>query len=299
MGEYDEENGRHIKDPYGFIYIITNLVNGKRYIGQKKFDIGGRWKKYMGGGKLLAIAQGKYGIENFKRDIIYISYSIEESNRVEYEMIEYFNAVRSLDYYNMIDGGDVSPHIFVKKVRYIHIKTLELFHNQTELNKYKDLNRFLEKPERNSNNNKVKLKNKYYMKYDDYLSYDNICRHCYISYKTTTNEIGLCSSCNDLYLKDSLVCQELSLIYARIENRVRLCESCGKEHILKRGQRVKRMCDDCNAKSKIKKCIVCDTVIEKNSNSQKYCKACSKISYKQSNKMRQRRFRKQEEIDGT
>ena len=25
-------------NPYGFIYLTTNYINGKRYIGQKKFD---------------------------------------------------------------------------------------------------------------------------------------------------------------------------------------------------------------------------------------------------------------------
>ena len=40
-----------IKNPYGFIYITTNMINGKRYIGQKKFC--NRWKTYLGSGTLL------------------------------------------------------------------------------------------------------------------------------------------------------------------------------------------------------------------------------------------------------
>lgn len=124
MGRFDkilggsvEENS--VKDPYGFIYVITNMINGKRYIGQKKFDSCGRWKKYMGGGYALGIAKEKYGIENFKRDIIYITYSVDESNAVEYEMIEYFNAVKSEDYYNMVDGGDVKNIICNDKIKII------------------------------------------------------------------------------------------------------------------------------------------------------------------------------------
>ena len=51
-----------IENPYGFIYITTNMVNGKRYIGQKKFCDG--WKTYLGSGKLLKEAIKKYGKEN-------------------------------------------------------------------------------------------------------------------------------------------------------------------------------------------------------------------------------------------
>lgn len=29
-----------IKEPYGFIYITVNMINGKRYIGQRKFSKG-------------------------------------------------------------------------------------------------------------------------------------------------------------------------------------------------------------------------------------------------------------------
>ena len=39
---------KEIFDPYGFIYITTNMGNGKRYIGQKIFNRS--WKKYLGSG---------------------------------------------------------------------------------------------------------------------------------------------------------------------------------------------------------------------------------------------------------
>lgn len=55
---------------YRFIYMTHNLVNGKRYIGKRKYDAAGRWVDYLGSGVLLSRAIQKYGKENFRREII-------------------------------------------------------------------------------------------------------------------------------------------------------------------------------------------------------------------------------------
>ena len=55
---------------YGFIYITTNLINGKRYIGQKKYDKEGTWKNYLGSGTYLKRAIEKYGKDNFSKEIV-------------------------------------------------------------------------------------------------------------------------------------------------------------------------------------------------------------------------------------
>lgn len=35
-------------EPYGFIYMTTNLVNQRRYIGKKSYDKRGVWRTYLG-----------------------------------------------------------------------------------------------------------------------------------------------------------------------------------------------------------------------------------------------------------
>lgn len=95
---------------YGFIYITTNLMNGKKYIGQKTLysksgelrnDING----YLGSGILLKKAINKYGEENFRREIIYLAKDKEELGLMERNFIKYHNACQSDDYYNIHEGG--------------------------------------------------------------------------------------------------------------------------------------------------------------------------------------------------
>ena len=92
-----------MNNPYGFIYITTNMINGKKYLGQKKFDC--RWKSYLGSGKALKRAIQRYGKENFKRDIIMVCYSAEELNKAERELSISLNVVESKGWYNEVYGG--------------------------------------------------------------------------------------------------------------------------------------------------------------------------------------------------
>ena len=93
-----------IINPHGFVYCTTNMINGKKYIGQRKFY--GNWKSYLGSGLLLTKAIKKYKRDNFTKEIIYIAYSKEELNLLEIEFIKLHSAVESEDYYNISHGGE-------------------------------------------------------------------------------------------------------------------------------------------------------------------------------------------------
>lgn len=90
---------------YGFIYMTTNNVNGKKYIGQKKIDKEGKWKKYLGSGVALKNAIIEYGENNFSREILAYAYSFEELNMLEIEYIKNHNAVEDRMFYNLVEGG--------------------------------------------------------------------------------------------------------------------------------------------------------------------------------------------------
>ena len=88
---------------YGFIYITTNMKNGKKYLGQKKFDC--HWKSYIGSGKAFQNAVKKYGKDNFHRSIILFCKSPEELNKAERDLSIFLNVVESDDWYNEVYGG--------------------------------------------------------------------------------------------------------------------------------------------------------------------------------------------------
>ncbi|CAI3520069.1 hypothetical protein CIRMBP1292_01882 [Enterococcus cecorum] len=93
------------KNIYGFIYITTNLINGKKYLGQKKIDKQGKWKNYLGSGKAFKNALIKYGKENFKREIIDVANTPNELNDLENYYTHKFNCLDDDNFYNLVHGG--------------------------------------------------------------------------------------------------------------------------------------------------------------------------------------------------
>lgn len=88
---------------YYYIYKLTNLVNDKIYVGKhstEDLDDG-----YMGSGKLVQLAEKKYGLDSFKKDILCFCDSEEELNRKEAEIVNEEFLKRD-DVYNLKLGGD-------------------------------------------------------------------------------------------------------------------------------------------------------------------------------------------------
>lgn len=89
------------------IYCITNLVNGKKYIGQS-VNIKSRWlqeKNLNGVNRHLKSAFQKYGLENFSFQVLE-ECSREDLNRKEQEYIKKFNTTDREAGYNQTTGGD-------------------------------------------------------------------------------------------------------------------------------------------------------------------------------------------------
>lgn len=89
-----------------YVYEITNLINGKKYIGKRSCHCSIEEDKYMGSGKLLKLAINKYGIENFKKEILQTCQNEEMAFEWEKVYIEQVKAYKNLNYYNIASGGE-------------------------------------------------------------------------------------------------------------------------------------------------------------------------------------------------
>lgn len=122
---YDVPYLERIKGLYGFIYVTTNLINGKMYVGQRKINKkDSHWKTYLGSGKILKNAIKKYGKENFDRKIIAIAFDKNELNWLEYFYTRRFDCVDSNVWYNIIYGGKCGGGMKGRKFTEEHIKKL-------------------------------------------------------------------------------------------------------------------------------------------------------------------------------
>jgi group I intron endonuclease len=89
------------------IYKITNLLNGKFYIG--KHQTSNPLDGYFGSGRALKSAIKLHGKENFTKEILFEFDSEEEMNAKERDLIT-LELVNDPASYNMAVGGEGGPH---------------------------------------------------------------------------------------------------------------------------------------------------------------------------------------------
>ena len=129
---------------YGYIYMTTNLLNGKKYIGKKSKSY--FVHDYLGSGKELWEDIDKLGRNNFEVRIIDDTANTEEELcELEKFYIKKYNAVESSDFYNIAEGGNggriykVHPRGFkgrkhTEETKRIQRETINLHVNDKGLN---------------------------------------------------------------------------------------------------------------------------------------------------------------------
>jgi hypothetical protein len=119
-------------DCAGFVYLITNLTNNRKYIGKKlaKFSkttykvvklkngkkkrqkirskIVSDWQEYYGSSKELTADIAQIGKENFKREILFYCSSKAECSYIEAREQFSHKVLESKDYYN----GQISVRVY-------------------------------------------------------------------------------------------------------------------------------------------------------------------------------------------
>lgn len=115
---------------YYTVYKITNIINNKIYIGVHSTE--NLNDSYMGSGYLLKNAIKKYGVENFKKEILFNFDSLKEALIVERSIVnqEFINRP---DVYNLTLGGQIPPSKKGKKLT--SAKQLLKGHERTDLQK--------------------------------------------------------------------------------------------------------------------------------------------------------------------
>lgn len=85
---------------YHYVYLTTNLVNGKQYVGDHDCD---QFEDiYLGSGKILLKAIKKYKRNNFKQEILEYSETKKEAFKLQEKYIKEYNTL-------VPNGYNISP----------------------------------------------------------------------------------------------------------------------------------------------------------------------------------------------
>ena len=90
---------------YGVIYMIVNLLNGMRYVGQTRQPLKKRMYQHAKANSYIGNAIRHYGWKNFTVEVIEECETLEQLNEREKFWIAYFNC-KHPNGYNLTDGGD-------------------------------------------------------------------------------------------------------------------------------------------------------------------------------------------------
>ncbi|MEW5569609.1 GIY-YIG nuclease family protein [Rossellomorea marisflavi] len=168
------------------IYLITNKLNNKKYVGQS-ICISERWKRHRIDYKkytnrYLYRAMNKYGIDSFKFEVIESGIPLKEIHNREIFYIKAFKTRVPLGY-NMTDGGEGSinritsdetkERIRLKMVGKIPSQEARAKMSKAHKNRYKDIEEREKTRQHNlKNTSAIKKATETIKLYNESLSYD-------------------------------------------------------------------------------------------------------------------------------
>lgn len=120
--EGKEFTSEMINDYVGFVYMVTDLSNNKKYIGKKNFisttrlpPLKGKtrkrvvrkesdWKNYFGSSEEVKALVESVGEENFKREILHLCKTKGEMSYMEAKLQFQYDVLLRDDFYNEFIG---------------------------------------------------------------------------------------------------------------------------------------------------------------------------------------------------
>lgn len=239
------------EEKYGYVYKITNCINGKIYVGIHKYRGPELDTKYWASGILINDAFKKYGKSNFYREILEWCDSKEELNIKEEHWIKELNTCNLEIGYNLAAGGfhnggnqlghkttqETRQKISLAKKGYIpsNEARYNLSISHTGL---KQSNETIEKRLKKTRGKFRSVEQRIRMSRGcGSRVYANICGKCGKEFKAIINSRKYCVDCRIKYVME----REETHKNSRVVHLV--CEACNK--VFEAHSPTKKLCIDC------------------------------------------------------